>query len=411
MSFRGPYKGGRMSSKNFRLGRLILSWLLALTASYASAQTQPPTESSTSSPYSPIVSFGTLPVLQSTTPIPGSNHVPGDFNGDGTSDLLWYNPALSQVGYWTMTASVGASYSGGAVARTGVHTFNVTQGYFVGAVGDFNNDGYADLVFTSANRDLWLWTNNQHGGFTSTRIGTYPSNWQLIGAGDIDGDGYDDLLWLDPSDCQFAYWTMHGSVRAGYRIIPITCGYYPVGIGYYTPTNRLSILWTSPAHDLYIWDSAGSGFNSYDLTTDIGTFAGIWAIGGGYMGNDIGIESCVPSNVNCTNGMAYGSVYSRTFDAKGDPTGFVGATEWDGGAVYNLGSGGYIIQGNGVNATALYAINQGNATIMTAGLPGSNPSFSGNAPVFPNGGGSWNYPVGWWVVGAPANGAIAPPWQ
>jgi FG-GAP-like repeat len=359
---------------------------------------------------SPVVSFGNLPALQVSTPIPGSNHVPGDFNGDGTSDLLWFNPLLSQAGYWTMSAStVNVPFDGGGVTRTGLKTFNVTPGYFIGATGDFNNDGYADLVFTSAQRDLWLWTNNENGGFTSTEIGTYPSQWQLIGAGDIDGDGYDDLLWLDPVDCKFAYWTMHGAVRTGYKIIDIACGYYPIGIGYYSPSNRLSILWTSPANDLYIWDSTATGFKAYDLSSYL-SMTGIWAVGGGFMGNGMGVEGYLPNGNGVPGGYVWGSVYSRTFDARGNQTGFTGVGEWDGGSFNILGSAGYIIEGNGVNATGLYSLNQANATIVTGGLPGPDIVFSGNAPDY-NGYPNWTYPLGWYVVGAPANGTAAPPWR
>ena len=406
-----------MLNKNCRLGGVVL--LCLLSASFAmSAHAQnvhgeellPASASSPSAPYSPLVSFGTLPALQVSTPIPGSSHVPDDFNGDGTSDLLWFNPTLSQVGYWTMTATtVGVPFSGGGVTRTGSHTFNVTPGYFVGATGDFNNDGFTDLIFTSAKRDLWLWTNNHQGGWTSTEIGTYPSQWQLIGAGDINGDGYDDLLWLDPSDCEFSYWTMQGGVRTGYQIIKIACGYYPIGIGYYSPTNRLSILWTSPANDLYIWDSTGSGFTSYNLTSYVGNLAHTWAIGGGFMGNGMGIETYAVSS-DGTYDVSVGGVYSRIFDTNGNQTGFQGGMEWDGGTAFYSGSGGYLIQGNGVNATGLYSINQANAAIYTGGLPGTDLIFSGNAPI-PWTGESWSYPVGWYVVGAPANGTAAPPWQ
>ncbi|WP_266181725.1 FG-GAP repeat domain-containing protein [Dyella humicola] len=386
-------------------GNIVLSFLLAASLATGAYAAEPPRAMAAVSTTvtSPVVKFGTLPALQVSTPIPGSTHVPGDFNGDGTSDLLWFNPITSQVGYWTMNATtVGVPFSGGGVTRTGTRTYPVTPGYFVGAVGDFNNDGFADLVFTSANRDLWLWTNNQQGGWTSTEIGTYPSQWQLIGAGDVDGDGYDDLLWLDPSECKFAYWTMKGAVRTGYQIIDIACGYYPIGIGYYQPSNKLSILWTSAANDLYIWDSIGAGFRSYNLSSHVGSLANVWAIGGGFMGNGMGIEFV-------TNGIATGGVFSRIFDANGNQTGFQGGTGWD-GAVPTMLSGGYLIEGNGVNATALYAISPATPSISTGGLPGSDLLFSGNGPILP-GRDSWTYPVGWYVVGAPGNGTAAPPWQ
>jgi hypothetical protein len=390
------------------LGMLVFVPVHAQTALRANAV--PASTSEQPAPYSPEVSFGYLPALQVSTPKPGSPYVADDFNGDGTSDLLWFNPSLSQFAYWNMDATtVGVDFNGGGVTRIGSRTFNVTPGYFIGASGDFNGDGYTDLVFTSAKRDLWLWTNTGNGTFKSTEIDSYPSQWQLVGAGDINGDGYDDLLWEDPSDCEFAYWLMKGGVRIGSKIVNIACGYYPVGIGYYTPSNRLSIMWTSSQHDLYIWDSTGDGFKSYDMSTYIGSLTQVWAFGGGFMGNGMGLEAYQPDEDD-PFGIGYGGVYSRTFDSRGNPTGFAGSNYWDGGLRGPLGSGGYVIQAKGINATGLYMIDQGTATISTGGLSGSDLAFSGNGPI-PPGFDTWTYPVGWYVVGAPANGSAPLPWH
>ena len=352
-----------------------------------------------------------------STPIPGSTHVPGDFNGDGTSDILWYNGSLSQVGYWTMTATtIGVPATGGGITRTGLRSYNVTPGYQVNAVGDFNGDGYADLVFTSANNDIWLWTNDQHGGFTSTEVGTYPPGWVLVGAGDIDGDGYDDLLWMNQGTCQFAYWTMRGAVRTGYKTINIACDYYPIAIGYFTPTNRLSILWTSPANDLYIWDSTATGFKSYNLTSYVNgeglNFAFSWAIGGGYEGRGIGIETYALSSDGVTYDAGQGFLYSRTFDAQGNQTAVTKVQSWSGDLGNNAtSSGGYVIEGNGVNATGLYLFSSAGPTISTYGLATSNAQSSGNAPYpIPTAGSgdTWSIPRGWFVVGAPPALCLSP---
>ena len=307
------------------------------------------------------------------------------------------------------------------MVRKSLRTFNVTPGYFVGASGDFNNDGYADLVFTSANRDLYLWTNDQNGGFTSRYMGTYPSQWQLVGAGDINGDGYDDLLWLDPSDCQFAYWLMQGGTRIGYKIINIACGYYPMGIGYYTPSNRLSILWTSAAHDLYIWDSTGDDFKRYNLS-DIGhtgfgyllDIKHMWAIGGGFMGKDIGIEWYESTNeadpgYNVPGGVGFGFTLSRDFDADGNQIGYEEKLSWSGGVGETPVSGGYLLQGLSTNATALYILDATNSGLTTDGLPYGDPTYASNAPyvdLAPHVD-TWIYPTGWYVVGAPGNGTAA----
>lgn len=175
------------------------------------------------------------------------------------------------------------STSSGSVEKQKSRTFGVTAGYFVAAAGDLGGDGFTDLVFTSASNDLWLWTNSQRGGWASARVGDYPGQWRLMGSGDVNGDGSDDLLWLDPSECKFAYWLMRGRTRIGSRTYNVTCGYYPLGIGYYSPSNRISILWTSPAHDLYVWDSKPHGFATYNLTSHIlatgGGMESVWAIG------------------------------------------------------------------------------------------------------------------------------------
>ncbi|MBD8879305.1 VCBS repeat-containing protein [Rhodanobacter sp. 7MK24] len=376
----------------------------------------------------PFVSFATLPALQVTTPIPGSTHTPGDFNGDGVSDIVWFNPSQSQVGLWTMSAL--APNVGTSVTRTGLKSFNVAPGYFIGAVGDFNDDGYADLVFTSANRDLYLWTNNQQGGWVAQRISTssYPSQWQLIGAGDVDGDGHDDLLWLDPSGCKFGYWTMNGATVTGSHTINVACGYYPISIGYYTSSNRLSIIWTSAAHDLYVWDSTGgttggttgNGFNAYSLTSALPANSHIMSIGGGYQGQNMGLQ-VLSLSTDGTYDLVQGLLLSRSFDASGNQTGIQSTYVFDNMNPDYIGSVGYVIAGNGVNDTGVYDIDPYKMLIGTGGLYSVGSAFyTGNASAYPipvdggctvGAGYCWQYPAGWWVVGAPFNGAAAPPWR
>ena len=353
--------------------------------------------------YSPKVSFYTLPVLSASTPAPGHSKVPNDFDGDGASDLLWFNPELNQVGYWTMSSS------GGSPHRTGAHTYQVTSGYYVGAVGDFNGDGYADLMLTNAARSLYLMTNDTNNGFQSQYGGTYPAAWQLVGAGDVNGDGYDDLLWLDPSDCQFAYWLMNGATRIGYKIVNVACGYYPVAVGYFNASQKLSVVWSSAAGDLYVWDSTDGGFRSYNLSTVFdGTGStdrparSVWAIGGGYAGNGIGVE-----RYDTTTGQGYGFALQRQFDANGNQTGLSKIITWTGAAPFiSPGSAGYLIQGA---SSGLYALNPQANTVMTFGPVAGSPAASGAAPQ--PGGTSWSYPFGWYVIGAWSNGAAPLPWR
>lgn len=288
------------------------------------------------------VSFQTLPVLQISTPIPGSTHAPQDLNGDGLSDMLWFNTTSSEMEYFLLKHAAGPD-----IIVSSTRRFSITPGYFIGAEGDTNGDGYADLVWTSAQHDLYFWINAKNGGFRSVYYGTYPSGWQLFGAGDVNGDGKDDLLWLNPTSCQLAYWLMDGTRRIGYRIIPYTCGYYPVAIGYFTPSNRISILWTSYRQDYWFWDSMGSGFASASIGILHAFDSPITLdIGGGSRGN--GVRMSFADSASTLSDKYY---LDRMFDASGRQTSYSIHLYSTGGTSPTVGTAGFVVEAGGVDQT------------------------------------------------------------
>ncbi|MCP1373381.1 FG-GAP repeat domain-containing protein [Dyella lutea] len=342
-----------------------------------------------------VVGLNTLQALTVTTPKPGSDAVPGDFNGDGLSDLLWFNADTSQLAYWIM-----ATDANGEVTRTSSRTIAVTPGYFIGATGDLNGDGLADIVFTGANHDLYLWTNSGKGSFHSTSLGTYPAGWQLFGAGDIDGDGQDDLLWLNSGTCQFAYWLMKSGKRVGSRTLPVTCGSYPLSIGYYSLSNRLSIVWTNAAHDLFVWDATADGFNSYsfDNYTNGGTDPTFLAFGGGYAGGDMSYV------LSPSPGSAFGQSLERAFFIGGEQDTYARTTVWTGG-VNPVSAGGFLIEGRQVNKTGnIYRLDATHIGVCPPVSPrfGSYESGPTAAPAdcVP-----FSFPSGWILIGAD-NGVV-----
>lgn len=173
--------------------------------------------------------------------------VPYDINGDCTSDILWMNDQTHQFGWWLLYP-MSLIDTRGTIIRQVSQTVSVTPGYWIAASGDFNNDGKADLIWTSNSRDLYLWTSNG-AGFASTYIGAYPAGWTLVGAADMDGDGYDDLIWENQDACEYGYWLMKGSQVVNRTTISVTCGYHIsfIETAYDSPNGTTpAIYWQGP---------------------------------------------------------------------------------------------------------------------------------------------------------------------
>jgi uncharacterized repeat protein (TIGR03803 family) len=230
---------------------------------------------STSGVYTTLHSFDRNAAAKPTSLIAGPQR--GTFYGTteigGASDagtvfkmvLTAKKNDLTGSGYANIVASGNGSLSTvtfGAGGATQVANRSVAAGYYAVATGDFDGDGIADILWTSANNDLYIWFGQPNGSFTSAYAGTYPAGWSVVGTGDMDGDGREDIFWINPSTHQLAYWLMNGTTRVGWHITSYTAGYYPVAIGDFNGDGKTDVLWTSANRDLWLWASDGSGFSS-----------------------------------------------------------------------------------------------------------------------------------------------------
>lgn len=190
-----------------------------------------------------------------------------DVDRDGRSDLLFHNATTRQFSYRIMSGTrVVRSYLVGGVG----------PGYTVAATGDFNGDGFGDIVWTHpANRDLYMWVGNGNT-FTSTRFGTYPAGWVVSAAADVDGDGRSDLLFHNAATRQFSYRIMSGlNVRRSYLVGNLTAGYTIASVGDFNGDGLADVIWTHPNNrDLYMWTGNGNTFTS----TRFGTYPSGWGV-------------------------------------------------------------------------------------------------------------------------------------
>ena len=128
--------------------------------------------------------------------------MPGDFDGDGNSDLI------ARATNGVLWLYPGAGGSGGLLARKQIGTGWNSMSALV-APGDFNGDNKVDLLARDSAGTLWLYPGNGSGRF-GTRSIAGASGWnamsQLAGVGTFDTGGTADMvardstgrLWLYP---------------------------------------------------------------------------------------------------------------------------------------------------------------------------------------------------------------------
>ena len=114
----------------------------------------------------------------------------GDFNGDSRSDVLLENDQRI-VTEWLGQA--GGTFFSNHVIATAV----LPAGWHVAGTGDFNGDTRDDVLLKHDSGILTEWLGRADGSFLSNHaVATYmlPSDWSVKGTGDYNGDGFDDVL-------------------------------------------------------------------------------------------------------------------------------------------------------------------------------------------------------------------------
>lgn len=139
-----------------------------------------------------------------------------DINGDGYSDLIWQKESTGEVTAWLMNGT----------SRAGVLTFAPKQetdlGWKIVGAGDMNQDGYPDLLWQhDQTRALNVWI--MVGGVRqeSRAIALVPdAGWVLVSVADTNWDGQPELFWQHTATGTLGMWSMSGGSVA--QVVPLT---------------------------------------------------------------------------------------------------------------------------------------------------------------------------------------------
>jgi hypothetical protein len=198
-------------------------------------------------PFSSSTNWGWLPLSNPS----GAKYVAiGDLSnlfsgsGDGQADLILQDPSLTWQGLFVFQNGFPARYVG----------LPSTSGNEIVGVGDINHDGRDDLLLQNPNsKQIILWERNFgnvsfSGGWNQNSIFNLPDLFgsDLVAVGDYDGDGFNDDIVSQATDNSWqAIWINNGGNWTGIGL-STTYGADIVGSGDYGGSNADDIILQAP---------------------------------------------------------------------------------------------------------------------------------------------------------------------
>jgi hypothetical protein len=177
----------------------------------------------------------------------------GDFNSDSRVDLVWQNRSTGQLSLWKMsgfTRMTGDPFNPSMVPDTG---------WKIVATADMDKDGYADLLWQHDSGYVAVWKMRGTDRLSGELITPTPlsdTQWRIVGAGDVDRDGYPDIVWQH-QDGRIAVWYMRGTTYLSGAVIVQSLsdqGWRVAGVADMNRDGNLDILWHhSATGEMAVW--------------------------------------------------------------------------------------------------------------------------------------------------------------
>jgi probable HAF family extracellular repeat protein len=178
----------------------------------------------------------------------------GDLNGDGKGDLLWRDSATGSVSVWFMDG-------GNVLATTNLGL--VPSNWTIVA-----DDNRGDILWQDSSGNLAIWQINGTRIVNSAGLGNVPAGggWSIAGIGDFNGDGFIDILWRNVTGVVSIWFSNVNAAQNNSPYIAYTAslGSVPTSFniaqtGDYDGNGTSDILWRDNQGNLSIWFMAACG--------------------------------------------------------------------------------------------------------------------------------------------------------
>ena len=200
----------------------------------------------------------TIPIVaQFRASVVGFNKIRADINGDGRSDIHWFNQSSGTLNAWLM--------NGNLVTGSTIDSASATC--TPRAFGDLNSDSISDVVLTclgDSRVHAWLSTPS---GYSRQIAGAFASGWEIAGTADVNGDGYDDIIWKQSAGgvTNVNVWHVRGAtvLSSFNRAIPGSCGVN--GTGDINGDAKDDVALSCADSNVYVLFGVSNGFAQYKV--------------------------------------------------------------------------------------------------------------------------------------------------
>ena len=226
--------------------------------------------------------------------LPLAAHSPRDFNRDGKPDLVWQNATTRQAVVWYLGGAQGNLSQGWSwLSAAGA------PGWRLAGAGDFNGDGTPDLVWQNdSSRQVVVW---YMGGAQGDVFQAWDwlsasgaAGWSVVGIGDVNGDSKLDLVWQNDTTHQLVVWYMgglQGSVFQWWDWLSSAgvVDWGVVGVADFNRDGRLDLVWQNDLNrQAVVWYMGGPQGNVFQAWESLASdgVAGWRVVGTGDFNSD-----------------------------------------------------------------------------------------------------------------------------